>query len=342
MSRLSDPAGSDPSLHRPTQDALSWYLAQYATGVQQATSPADQHARSRQLVNAYYDLVGDFYERGWGESFHFAAPSRGERYADAMRRYERVIAERLHVEAHSAILDIGCGIGGPARNVATVTGSHVTGLNINAGQVARARELTTAAGLTGQCDYVHGDFMDMPFADQSFDGAYHVDAICHAPRPAGVYDEILRVLKPGAMFVSSEWCLLDDFDLSDSEHSAVRFDIEACNAISVLRTASEVDDALAFAGFVVEQSLDSARLGDPRSPWYRELTPGLTNVVRLRMYRPLQILLRGLLVALAAAGRLPDDSAKINDLLARGAKGLVRGGELGIFTPMWLTIARKP
>ena len=166
--------------------------------------------------------------------------------------------------------------------------------------------------------------------------------MCHAPRLAEVYAETFRVMKPGALFVSSDWCLLDAFRASDVEHSAARFEVEVGSAVYRLRAVTEIEDQLGVAGFAVEDSFDSGALGDPGSPWYRPLTPGLTSLQRLRMYRPVQVALRRVIVALAATGRVPEDSPRVSDLLLRCAKGLVRAGELGIVTPMWCTIARRP
>ena len=137
MRRRVEPARRELS-PGSTRNGLGWYLGQYEDAVREhpAESAADARARSVNLVNVYYDLAAEFYERGWGESFHFAAPPARERYADAMRRHERLVAGRLRVNALSSILDIGCGIGGPTRHIATATASRVTGLNISRSHIA--------------------------------------------------------------------------------------------------------------------------------------------------------------------------------------------------------------
>ncbi len=57
------------------------------------------------------------------------------------------------------VLDVGCGVGGPAREIATFTGCHVVGLNNNGYQIERAIAYTQKDGLSDQVSFVKGDFM---------------------------------------------------------------------------------------------------------------------------------------------------------------------------------------
>lgn len=57
------------------------------------------------------------------------------------------------------VLDVGCGVGGPAREIVKFTGCHVTGLNINEYQVQRATHYAAKEGLTDKLKFVQGDFM---------------------------------------------------------------------------------------------------------------------------------------------------------------------------------------
>jgi sterol 24-C-methyltransferase len=69
------------------------------------------------------------------------------------------------------VLDVGCGIGGPAREIARFTDTHVTGVNNNDYQLDRARKWTAKAGLTHLVDFKKGDFMKLSeqFGENSFD-----------------------------------------------------------------------------------------------------------------------------------------------------------------------------
>ncbi|KAJ8900292.1 hypothetical protein K2173_024932 [Erythroxylum novogranatense] len=96
------------------------------------------------------ELVTSFYEFGWGESFHF-------------------------------VLDVGCGIGGPLREISQFSLTSATGLNNNEYQITRGKELNHIAGVDKTCDFVKADFMKMPFPESSFDAVYVIEATCHAP-----------------------------------------------------------------------------------------------------------------------------------------------------------------
>ena len=69
-------------------------------------------------MNDYYNLVTDFYEYGWGTSFHFCTQRKGESYKAALARHEHFLALKLKIGPGKVALDCGCGVGGPAREIA--------------------------------------------------------------------------------------------------------------------------------------------------------------------------------------------------------------------------------
>jgi sterol 24-C-methyltransferase len=82
-----------------------------------------RNEKYKEMVTEYYDLATDFYEKGWGESFHFCKQYKNETYREAIRRHEYYLASRLHLRDGMVCLDVGCGIGGPLRNIARFSGS---------------------------------------------------------------------------------------------------------------------------------------------------------------------------------------------------------------------------
>ncbi len=83
------------------------------------------------------------------------------------------------------VLDVGCGVGGPAREVARFADVNIVGLNNNAFQVGRARQYTKDAGLEDQIQFVTGDFMKLTeqFGENAFDAGVCVPAGPHiSPR----------------------------------------------------------------------------------------------------------------------------------------------------------------
>jgi sterol 24-C-methyltransferase len=137
-----------------------------------------------------------------GESFHFAPRWKSESFLESLCRHEWYLGSRLNVQPGERILDVGCGVGGPMRNIARFTKARVTGINNNAYQVKRVAAKNAAEKLSEQCDAVKGDFMNMPFEDNTFDGVYAIEATVHAPDRTGCYSEIYRVLKPGRLFAA--------------------------------------------------------------------------------------------------------------------------------------------
>ena len=165
----------------------------------------------KSLVNSYYDLATLLYEAGWGQSFHFAYYYPWESFAESIRRHEYYLASKLGLSRNTnnvKLINDGSRIWGTTRNICHFTGADVTGITLNQYQVDRGNELNTEdSSLKGRCRSVQGDFMQMPFESASFDGAYAIEATCHAPDRVKCYSEIFQVLKPGVIFAFYEWCM---------------------------------------------------------------------------------------------------------------------------------------
>ena len=76
-----------------------------------------------------------------------------------MAFYEHRLAHLMGLKPGMKVLDVGCGVGGPAREIAKFSGCEVVGISINRRQVERAREMTREAGLEDRCVFVQGDFL---------------------------------------------------------------------------------------------------------------------------------------------------------------------------------------
>jgi SAM-dependent methyltransferase len=114
------------------------------------------------------------------------------------------LADRLPIRADHHVLDIGCGLGGPARYFATRFQCRVTGIDITPAFVEAARKLTALLGLEGQVTIDHGDGQTLPYADKVFDGAYTQHVTMNVPDRARFFGEAYRTLKPGAYFALTE------------------------------------------------------------------------------------------------------------------------------------------
>jgi sterol 24-C-methyltransferase len=116
--------------------------------------------------HSYYDLVTDFYEEAWAQSFHFCRFAPGESFLQSLARHEHYLAHRIGIDSSMTVLDVGCGVGKPARQLATFTGCKVVGLNNNAYQVERATAHAVREKLEERVGFVGGDFMVSFFIDR--------------------------------------------------------------------------------------------------------------------------------------------------------------------------------
>ena len=114
------------------------------------------------------------------------------------------MADLISAGASDHVLDIGSGIGGPARYVASRFGCRVTGIDLTPEFCDVARHLTRLLGLEDRVDFHAGDALSMPFADAGFDGAYSMNVSMNIADKAAFYREIRRVLQPGAWLALSE------------------------------------------------------------------------------------------------------------------------------------------
>ena len=114
------------------------------------------------------------------------------------------MANLLQVAESNRILDVGSGLGGPARYMAERFGCRVDGIDLTAEFCAIARHLTALLGLTDRVSFEQGDALAMPFDDAAFDGAYSMNVSMNIADKRALYREIHRVLKPGGWLSLSE------------------------------------------------------------------------------------------------------------------------------------------
>ncbi|XP_024400045.1 24-methylenesterol C-methyltransferase 2 [Physcomitrium patens] len=282
------------------------------------------------FVDTFYNLVTDIYEWGWGQSFHFSPAVPGKSHKESTRLHEERVVDLLGVKPGQKVLDVGCGVGGPMRAIAAYSQAHVTGITINDYQVARARSHNKKAGLDNLCEVVCGNFLFMPFENNSFDGAYSIEATCHAPELKDVYAEVFRVLKPGHLYVTYEWVTTPLFRADNAEHVECIHGIEHGDALPGLRSYKQVGEIAKEVGFKVLEDRDLAL--PPAKPWWIRLKMG-----RLAYYR------NHLVIALLSfLGIAPKGVVDVHEMLFKTADHLTRGGETGIFSPMHLLVLQKP
>jgi cyclopropane fatty-acyl-phospholipid synthase-like methyltransferase len=114
------------------------------------------------------------------------------------------LADALPVKAGDHLIDIGCGVGGPARYMAKRFDCRVSGLDITAAFVDAANKLTALLKMEDRVKLQLGDGQYLPFDDATFDGGYTQHVTMNVPDRPQFFGEAFRVLKPGAFFALTE------------------------------------------------------------------------------------------------------------------------------------------
>jgi SAM-dependent methyltransferase len=164
-----------------------------------------------------------------------------------------------HDLAGKSVLDIGCGAGG--IDVALVRNhgaGYVTGIDVEDGVLARAREVVAGAGLGGRIGCVKVAPGPLPFPPGTFDIVFSKDSIVHIPDKHALMAEVFRVLKPGGWFVASDWLIGHDGEPSPE----MRAYIAAEGLDFGMASPARYRQAMQAAGF------DSIAT-ESRNDWYR-------------------------------------------------------------------------
>ena len=159
--------------------------------------------------------------------------------------------------AGKQILDIGCGLGGPAMEMARTHGATVTGIDLEAPLIDRASAYARSAGLQKRCTFRCVTPGPLTFADESFDIVISSGAITQTDDKASMFGEILRVLRPGGHFACYEW-MSSGADLSDD----MRYWIKLEELTYAFQTLDDYHQLLDAAGFEDVRTEDA-------SDWYR-------------------------------------------------------------------------
>lgn len=296
----------------------------------------------KEINDLYYNVVTDFFEFGWGRSFHFAPRVPGESFKASLARHQHYLAHKLGLGPGMVVADLGCGVGGPLLEIARFTGARIVGVNSNAYQLEHARKYAEEAELTHLAEFMHCDFLDVDAPDGSFDAVFSIEATCHAPDKVSIYGEAFRLLKPGACFASYEWCMTDRYDPEDPLHRRIKADIELGGGILELDERRTLDEALVAVGFDVLETQDVMVPTGPSVPWYQPLVGSGISLATFRSSRIGRSVTRSTLRLLEALRIAPKGSVRVAETLNICAAALVEAGRLGIFTPAYFIRARKP
>ncbi len=107
------------------------------------------------------------------------------------------IAKMADVQADDAVLDVGSGLGGPARFIAKMFGSHVTGIDLSESFVEAAQYLTARTNQQSLVQFQQANALQLPFSDSAFDITLNQHVAMNIDDRNGLYRELRRVTRPG-------------------------------------------------------------------------------------------------------------------------------------------------
>ncbi|KAJ0288165.1 hypothetical protein CBS470a_004984 [Colletotrichum nupharicola] len=222
-----------------------------AAAVDSSTTPLSQqydtplglaHSTMQALkdrIKLHYDLASDYYLSLWGEHIHHGYwENDSQTKEEAQVNLMQLLLRISKVGDNSTVLDVGCGIGGTSRYLASTLGCTVTGITISTKQVEIANRLTKAEAAKdqeknevesdvdgfiklgrGKVRFIELDAEKMGdfFAGQggSFDAVWISEALSHFPNKALFFENTFKVLRPGGKLALADWFKAENLSETD-------------------------------------------------------------------------------------------------------------------------------
>jgi ubiquinone/menaquinone biosynthesis C-methylase UbiE len=186
------------------------------------------------------------------------------------------LAEALGLAASDHLLDIGSGLGGPARTVAEVHRCHVTGIDLTPAFCDAAETLSGWVRLRDRVTFQQADATRLPFDDAAFDAAMTMHVAMNIAAKDRMYAEARRVLKSGGRFAI--------YDVLQGEGGEVLFPVPWARepSISHLATPDQMQALLGSAGFRILSATDST---EESQAWFEAVAARMAKAAPVVSFR---------------------------------------------------------
>ncbi|MGQ5580720.1 methyltransferase type 11 [Streptomyces sp. ZS0098] len=201
-------------------------------------------------VASFYEGLGQVLNIAWGENLHYGYwedDADDSTVEAATARLTDLLISLLDPAPGAGVLDIGCGVGKPALQLVAARKARVTGISISDVEVKQATQRAAEAGRSDLTAFRNADVQDLPFDDDSFDGAWAVESLLHVPDRGRALAETARVLRRGGRLVIADTVQRPPLD---AEARAVLDEFRTSYHVSAYATADEYRGLLTANGFV--------------------------------------------------------------------------------------------
>jgi len=134
-----------------------------------------------------------------------------------------IFIEKLKINEKTKILDVGSGIGGPARYLADKTGAEITAIELQSDQNNLAKDLTKKCGLSNKVSHICGDILDYNFKNQTFDAVVSWLTLYHIANHEILLKKLFDLLNPNGFFYTED--ITSRINLSDADRKEIKKEI---------------------------------------------------------------------------------------------------------------------
>lgn len=184
-------------------------------------------------------------------------------------------ADHLGASADATILDVGSGIGGPARYLADRTGARVVALELQQDLHQTGADLTRRCGLDHLVRHVRGDVLDSVVPDGGFSGLITMLCFLHIPERTKLFANCARALRPGAVMFIDDYYELAPF--TEAERRALADKVYCPHLPDLDRYVADVRSAGFSDVRTIDKTVEWTRFVVDRNVQFRAARSALTS-----------------------------------------------------------------